>query len=419
MKTHCLIAAAVGAVVLRVGAYETPDHLKCPYVAVKYVTPTLTVGERCRIGWYVTDFDHSLWRFADGSRRFDVFATWTKDDANWQTVSQTDVPSCDGEFDLGELPAGEYSVGVWCRDRLNGLESHRVWHEFRVVEKDALDIPELKVRRMTAADLTAYGLRNDGDYERFVLIDAFDPATRNGGQFNLKIDEITAECLEIVDAYLAEHPHVSPGGRPGYTVYTAAFNGAPIDRAFYRKRLRYDDGYDKAAVAAIAEANSIGLQKFLDDAAAAGCRKVVLQPGTYRVSHLYTLKLPDRMTVDLNGATLKLNGFDGAGTLMVRFAGVTDTHLVNGTVEGDYYEHSYKETPSPEQVHGWCFSGACRYCSVEGVTTKNVTGYGGGNGEGTGLGAGCTAERSLSGANSGFIPGGLAADGTVDASDPA
>ena len=36
-----------------------------------------------------------------------------------------------------------------------------------------------------------------------------------------------------------------------------------------------------------------------------------------------------------------------------------------------------------------------------------------GNGEGTGLGAGCTAERSLSGANSGFIPGGLAADGTV------
>ena len=51
---------------------KTPKSLEYPYVSVYYVKPTLLSSERATIRWYATDFDHSLVRFGDASRRFDV-----------------------------------------------------------------------------------------------------------------------------------------------------------------------------------------------------------------------------------------------------------------------------------------------------------------------------------------------------------
>ena len=56
----------------------------------------------------------------------------------------------------------------------------------------------------------------------------------------------------------------------------------------------------------------------LADAKAAGMRKVVLPKGIYRVSNKTTINIPSGMTLDLNGATIKLNQFAGSGALIIR-----------------------------------------------------------------------------------------------------
>lgn len=86
---------------LAAGETETPASLKYPYISVYYVKPTLISGENAKIRWYATDFDHSLVRFGDTSRRFDVELKLTTDRKNFRRLTKTDMPSGDGEFDLG------------------------------------------------------------------------------------------------------------------------------------------------------------------------------------------------------------------------------------------------------------------------------------------------------------------------------
>ena len=344
---------------------KTPDSLKYPYVSVYYVKPTLVSGEHATIRWYATDFDHSLVRFGDASRRFDVELKLTTDRTAFRRWTKRNVPSGDGTFDLGELPVGSYFVGVKCRDRQNGLDSHTVWQEFRVVKKSFLGISPRNTLVVDDAMLARYGIRGGGDVERLCPIEV------EKGEKSLKKD--------FVDTYLASHPHVDAAGRPGYAVYVPARQGVPVDRAFAFRRVVYDKGYDRTKAAAVAEANSLGLQRLLDVAASNGFRKVVMKKGVYRVSHKSTLSIPDRFTFDLGGATLKLNGHAGCGAMMVKLAAVTDSHLVNGTLEGDYYEHDYesKESKASEWVNCFNICSMSRYSSVENVNCVNVTGYGG------------------------------------------
>ena len=344
---------------------KTPDSLKYPYVSVYYVKPTLVRGERATIRWFATDFDHSLVRFGDTSRRFDVELKLTTDRKTFRTEVKRNVSSGDGAFDLGVLPVGSYFVGVKCRDRKNGLDSHTVWQEFRVVEKSFFDISPKETLVADDALLSRYGICSGGDVERIC------PIEMETDDKNLKKD--------FVDTYLAAHPHADAAGRPGYAVYVPARKGVPVNRAFAFRRVVYDKGYDRTAAAAVAEANSLGLQRLLDEAVSNGFRKVVMKKGVYRVSHKSTLSIPDRFTFDLNGATLKLNGHAGCSAMMVKLAAVTDSHLVNGTLEGDYYEHDYeaKESKASEWVNGFNVCSMSRYSSVENVNCINVTGYGG------------------------------------------
>ena len=62
---------------------------------------------------------------------------------------------------------------------------------------------------------------------------------------------------------------------------------------------------------------------------------------------------------------------------------MTDAHLVNGTIETDYFEHDYKNSPNAsEWVMGATIGGDVRYCSIERMTIRDITGYGMGNGIG-------------------------------------
>ena len=244
---------------------------------------------------------------------------------------------------------------------------------------------------MTTADLAKYGIRNDGDLEKIVYVET------NGASKVVK--EKRADV-------------------PGYTVTV------PLDpktgklpwQAWKKSKVVYDAGYDKPAVARTSVANVVGLQKMIDEKASMGFRKVVLLKGTYRLSHEKSLSIPSGMTLDLGGAVLKQDGFTGERSCIVRLLGVTDAHLVGGTIEGDYWEHDYAGSKNnSEWPSGFELGGSSQYCSVEDVKVVGITGYGGQNGISGAAPGGLSKfyERLPA-----FAPGGLdRGNGGIDASD--
>ena len=371
-------------------SYQAPEAFKYPYISTYYVKPTVTPEEDVKVGIFVTDFESSKIRFLDDSHSFTAFLEYRLKGNASKTETLKDLKSGDAEFDLGKLPVGEYEMRVWAVDGM-GRESHRVIHDFRVVSAADLAIPEEKIYKMTAEDLEKYGIRNDGDVEKIVYLET------NG----------TSKVVKEKRA-----------GSPGYTVTV------PLDpktgklpwQAWKKAKVVYDEGYDKAAVERTSVTNAVGIQKLLDEKSAAGFRKVVLLRGTYRISHKKSLSIPGCMTLDLGGATLKQNGFTGDRSCMVRLLGVTDAHLVGGTIEGDYWEHNYAGSKNnSEWPSGFEIGGSSQYCSVEGVKVVGITGYGGQNGVTPDAPGGISFFVEGLPA---FAPGGLdRGTGEIDASD--
>ena len=342
-------------------SYRPPERLRYPYVSTYYVKPTVTAGKEAKVTFYVTDFDHSKVRFLDDSHRFTAYLEYrgrTQTPAaprESKTLTLENLGSGDHTFNLGRLPVGEYELRVWVKDA-KGRESHRVIHDFRVMTSEGQAVPEDRVYRMTEADLAAYGIRNDGDFEKVVFVET------NG------TEKVQKE---------------KRAGVPGYTVTVAMDpkTGELPRQAFRQAKIVCDEGYDKARVEADAVKTAEGIQKLLDEKAAAGFRKLVMHPGVYRISASKRIELPDRFTLDLGGAVLKENAFAGASSLMVKLASTTDSHLVGGTLEGDYWTHDYQNSPdNSEWCSGFELGGDCWYSSVRNVKVRDITGYGGQHG---------------------------------------
>ena len=336
-------------------SYQPPARLKYPYVSTYYVKPTVTPDENVKVAFYVTDFGQSLVRFLDDSHTFTAFLEYRPKGGESKTVTLENLKSGDHAFDLGKFPVGAYEFRIWVKDQ-EGRESHRVIHDFRVMTAEDRAIPADKVYKMTEADLAAYGIRNDGDFEKIVFVET------NG------IEKVVKDRR---------------AGVPGYTVTV------PMDektgkfpwQAFKKAKVAYDEGYDKARVEADAVTTIEGIQKLIDDKATNGFRKVVMLPGVYRVSATKRIELPDFFTLDLGGAVIKENAFTGASSLMVKLGSTIDSHLVNGTLEGDYWTHDYAGSPNGSE---WCsgveIGGDSWYSSVENVKVADISGYGGQNG---------------------------------------
>ena len=409
----------VGAGAERVdGAYVTPKHLRYPYAATYYVEPTVKAGDPVKIGYYVTDWNHSRARLADDSARFDVTVRYSRDCTNWLEKTARNVKAGDGEFDLGALETGEWTLSLQATDRGSALPSGIVWHDFRVVERDFDLIPGDRRLRVTDRDLAAYGiLRLDRDYERLVGVPMEEDLARSRKNAGKRIEA----GRRLVDAAAAAHPDVD-AETPGYAVYVPTLNGIPVRRAFEMLRIVRDRGYDTNAVAVAATATRSGLQRLLDEKRAAGFRKVTLPRGVYRVDSTAVV-IPPGLTLDLGGSTVKLNGFAGCRGKMFAIRSGRDTKLENGIVEGDYYEHDYARSPkSSEWVCGWEIDSAAWYCEVRDVVTRNVTGYGGCNGMGTdapGKWVTYSSSVALGGGKSEWTDGGYRPDGTYDAGDGA
>ena len=337
------------------GGYNTPERLKYPYISTYYVKPTVTMDEAVKVGIFVTDFESSKIRFLDDSHRFSSFLEYRLKGGKSKTLTLENLKSGDAEFSLGKLPIGDYELRVWAKDG-KGRESHRVIHDFRVVKAGGDGVAHDKVYTMKAADLAKYGIRNDGDIEKIVYVDA----------------EGKSETVKEKRA-----------GVPGYTVTVPLDpkTGKLPSRAYQNLKVVYDEGYDKAAVEKAALSTAEGLQKLLDEKEAEGFRKVVMLPGVYRLSHKKSISVPDRMTLDLGKAVIKQNAFAGANSVLIKFESVTDSHLVGGTLEGDYWAHEYAASPkNSEWVSGFQIGGDCWYCSVENVKVVDITGYGGQHG---------------------------------------
>ena len=372
-------------------SYQPPDRFKYPYISTYYVKPTVKAGEAVKVGVFVTDFDSSKIRFLDDSHSFTAYLEYRLAGGGKSTVlTLGGLKSGDAEFDLGRLPVGSYEMRVWAVDA-KGRESHRVIHDFRVLDAADLRVSSDKVYTMSEADLSAYGIRNDGDFERVVHVGA-------GGK-----ERVVREKRASV---------------PGYTVTVPLdpkTGNVPV-KAFKQAKIAYDNGYDKAAVEAAAAATTAGLQKLINEKAAAGFRMFVMLPGTYRISWTNSLFVPSNMTLYLGKAVLKQNGFAGASSVMVRMSSVTDAHLVGGTLEGDYWSHDYEHSPNnSEWPAGFEIGGDSRYCSVERVKVADITGYGGQNGIRNDSAGGLSFFYETLPK---FAPGGLdAKTGEVDAAD--
>ena len=139
--------------------------------------------------------------------------------------------------------------------------------------------------------------------------------------------------------------------------------------------------------------NRMGLTNLFHDLQEQGYRKCVLPNGIYRVNRALRrgvgettpIDIPTRFTVDMNGSTFKLHPYNDreygnigqVENLMVRMTDTFDSHVINGTFEGDYAER---------KVNGWatsyngeasnCFiSSGGNFNSLDNVTITQITGY--------------------------------------------
>lgn len=137
----------------------------------------------------------------------------------------------------------------------------------------------------------------------------------------------------------------------------------------------------------------VGLQSIIDYARDNNYKRIILPTGTYRISndhldwdgttpsiHPSSLVLHSGLTLDLNGSTIVHHPFVSQRGMMFTLVDTDDTHIVNGTLQGDYPTRDLTPTPEvPQYVGEFCgiisIQGDCRYTTIENVTIRDAVGY--------------------------------------------
>ncbi len=379
-------------------------NIEVPWLSAYYIQPEVEENEPVTIRFYVTDWHQSEYRLMDDSHRFDATLKIRKKNKKGRKAEKEkvfeaqDLKAGDHEFEAGKFTEGEYQIELSAKDK-HGRKSPVIFHEFRVLPKDH-QITEKETYRMTEKDLAKYDISNKGDLGIFHFFEAK----------GLDGEKVAAIAKEI-----AKETKV-PSGK--YVVIAGAEKYDPEENKNHRgakgspepewlpnswsnssRQIIYSPDYDKEKVEKESVKTGEGLNRLLEKAASSGYRKVVLLPGTYRISNTTTILVPSGMTLDLNGAVIKLNQFAGCHGLQIRIQDGIDSHVVNGIVEGDYFEHDYANSEkNSEWVCGIGMEGEAKYCSIERILVRYVTGYGVTNG-----GKGLYGKKTA--AVKGFTPG--------------
>ena len=317
-----------------------------PYISTYYIKPIVGIGEEAKLDFYITDYFHKEYLEDDYSETFTVtLRIEGREDKKFYNLKAGDHTISLGKFDT----EGEKKFSILCTDKY-GRNSHELFN-FILVRNTV----EVKEYIMTQEDLVKYNIKNTDDYEV------------------IEFSEGTLKDL-LKSAPVGKYLCLLPTNDSGTYNYSK----------FKNITVKYGKGYDKEAVLNEAINTRIGLQQLLDDKKAEGYNRVVLLNGRYRIDHQKQIYIPSEMTLDMNGATIKLNQFTGCNALMIDINNTFDSHVINGTIEGDYFAHDYANSEkNSEWVNGISVSSGAKYSSFENILIKNITGYGSGNGLGT------------------------------------
>ena len=338
--------------------YEIPNvkNIKMnevPYLSTYYIKPTVKPGENVELNFYVTDYSHKEYLQNDNSQTFTV--TIKIDGKN--DIIKT-VKAGDNKISLGKFTKeGKQKFSIIAKDQY-GRSSHELFNFF-LVQNDV----KVKEYTMTKEDLIKYNIKNNDSYGEVRLV---------------KVD-LKNKTMEDALQKIAKDTNVKSGK---YVVFIGDSNkDGKRDSDWKQTVVKYANDYNKEAVLNESRNTKDGIQKLILDKKAEGFNKVTLLPGRYRIDHEKPIFVPDNMTLDLNGSTIKLNQFTGNGALMIDLNGVTNAHLTNGIIEGDYFEHDYVGSPNnSEWVNGVSISNGAMYSSLTNLEVKNITGYGVTNG---------------------------------------
>ena len=316
-----------------------------PYISTYYIKPIVEIGEEAKLDFYITDYFHKEYLEDDYSETFTVtLRIEGREDKKFYNLKAGDHTISLGKFDT----EGEKKFSILCTDKY-GRNSHELFN-FILVRNTV----EVKEYIMTQEDLVKYNIKNTDDYE----------------------------VIEFSEGTLKDLFKSAPSGK--YLCLLPTNDSGTYDYSKFKNiTVKYGNGYDKEAVLQESTNTRIGLQQLLDDKKAEGYNKVVLLNGKYRIDHQSPIYIPNEMTLDMNGATLKLNQFTGCKSLMVDINDTFDSHVINGTIEGDYFAHDYANSEkNSEWVNGISITSGAKYSSFENIFIKNITGYGSGNGIG-------------------------------------
>ena len=340
---------------------EIPEDLnwnEVPYISTYYIKPVVKPGEEVFIDYYITDYHYKEYLEEDYSETFTVTVRVEgQDDKLYHYLKAGDHQVSLGSFNN----EGEQKFSILCTDKY-GRNSHELFNFFLV--QDDIEIREYV---MTEDDLKAYNIKNTDNYEVKKIIDLSSLTTKNSTTIKTALVEVASSIIPKSKTYVCIIADTTGDGNP--------------NNWWKENQVVYASDYDKDTVLRESTNTRKGIQQLLDDKKEAGYNKLILLPGTYRIDHQQQIYIPPEFTLDMNGATLKQNQFAGSSSLMVEINNTTNSHVINGSFEGDYYSHDYENSPNNSE---WPMSislgGETKYCSYENINIKDITGYGAGNG---------------------------------------
>lgn len=332
-----------------------------PYISTYYIKPKVSPNEDVIIDYYVTDYYHKEYTEESTSEKFTITV---KIDGQKDIVKKN-VKAGDNSINIGKFKnTGEQKFSIIATDQY-GRNSHELFN-FILVEDSKEKEKSSKEYIMTKDDLIKYNIKNTDTYE-------------NKHIATLNIENPTPETVKAELEKIAETIIPSPNT---YTCIIADTSGNGEPGNWWGENIvKYANDYNKETVMQEAANTRSGLQQLLDDVSFQGYTSIKLLPGTYRIDHKESIFIPSNFTLDMNGATIKLNQFTGDKALMITLNNTYDSHVINGTIEGDYYSHDYSSSPNnSEWVNGISIDGESKYSSFENLIVKDITGYGGNNG---------------------------------------
>ncbi|MEO6907786.1 MAG: right-handed parallel beta-helix repeat-containing protein, partial [Abditibacteriaceae bacterium] len=117
-----------------------------------------------------------------------------------------------------------------------------------------------------------------------------------------------------------------------------------------------------------------GLNEMLKWAHDNGYRKVILPKGTYRFDENSTVQMVTQLTLDMNGSTFKLNPNALESGMMLEMFHCTDSHVINGTFQGDLKEHVFTKRGADYWVSALNMGQDTIDCSFEDLKLVDITG---------------------------------------------